>query len=73
MKPKKPKNSLNKYLKLTGIAVQMGVTIYLAVYVGKKLDLAYPNQNNWYTLIFTLIGLIVAFYAVLVQTKKLNE
>ena len=60
-------------MKLTGIAVQMGVTIYLAVYFGKKMDVAYPNEKNLYTLIFTLVGLVIAMYMVVVQTKKLND
>lgn len=73
MIPKRQKNPLSKYLKLTGIAVQMGVTIYLAVYFGKKLDQIYPNEKNWFTLGLTLVGLVVAMYMVVVQTKKLND
>ena len=73
MIPKKQKNPLSKYLKLTGIAVQMGVTIYLAIYFGKKLDQIYPNEKNWFTLGLTLVGLVVAMYMVVVQTKKLND
>jgi hypothetical protein len=34
---KKKKKPLNKYLQLTSIAFQMGATIYLAVYIGKKI------------------------------------
>lgn len=70
---KKQKKPLNKYLQLTGIAFQMGVTIYLAVYVGKKLDLHYPNDKNWFTIGMTLVGLIIALYAVIIQSKKLND
>ena len=73
MIPKRQKNPLSKYLKLTGIAVQMGVTIYLSVYFGKKLDQIYPNEKNWFTLGLTLVGLVVAMYMVVVQTKKLND
>ena len=73
MDSKKPKKPLNKYLHLTGITFQMGATIYLAVYLGKWLDAAYPNEKNWFTLIMTLVGLVIALYAVVVQTKKLND
>lgn len=73
MVDKKKKKPLNKYLQLTGITFQMGATIYLAVYLGKRLDATYPNEKNWFTLIMTLIGLIIALYAVIVQTKKLNQ
>jgi len=70
---KKKKKPLNKYLQLTGITFQMGITIYLAVYLGKWLDATYPNEKNWFTIIMTLIGLIIALYAVVIQTKKLNQ
>ena len=67
------KKSPNKYLQLTGIAFQMGATIYLAVYLGKKLDVMYPNEKKWFTLGFTLVGLVIALYAVVVQSNKINN
>lgn len=73
MVAKKQKKPLNKYLQLTGITIQMGATIYLAVYFGKKLDAIYPNEKRWFTMILTLVGLIIALYAVVAQTKKLND
>lgn len=73
MKTPEQKKSPNKYLQLTGIAFQMGATIYLSVYIGKKLDLKYPNDKNWFTLGMTLVGLIVALTAVVVQSKKINH
>lgn len=73
MKTSKQKKSLNKYLQLTGIAFQMGATIYLAVYIGKKLDLKFPNEKNWFTLGMTFLGLIIALAAVVIQSKKINH
>jgi len=73
MESKKPKKPLNKYLQLTGITFQMGVTIYLAVYLGRWLDATYPNEKSWFTLIMTLVGIIIGLYSVVVQTKNLNQ
>lgn len=73
MKTPEPKKSRNKYLQLTSIAFQMGATIYLAVYIGKKLDLKYPNEKNWFTVGLTFVGLIVALIAVVIQSKKINH
>jgi len=73
MESKKPKKQPNKYLQLTGIGLQMGITIYLAIYLGKKLDEIYPNEKNWFTIVLTLVGLVVALYAVVVQTKNINQ
>lgn len=73
MKIPEPKKSRNKYLQLTSIAFQMGATIYLAVYIGKKLDFMYPNDKKWFTLGMTLVGLVVALTAVVIQSKKINH
>jgi hypothetical protein len=70
---KPPKKPLNKYLKLTGIGLQMGLTIYLAAYFGKKLDVMYPNDRNWFTLGLTMFGVIAAMVSVVMQTKNLND
>jgi len=70
---KPPKKPLNKYLKLTGIGLQMGLTIYLAAYFGKKLDVMYPNERNWFTLGLTMFGVIAAMVSVVMQTKNLND
>lgn len=70
---KPPKKPLNKYLKLTGIGLQMGLIIYLAAYFGKKLDVMYPNERNWFTLGLTMFGVIAAMVSVVMQTKNLND
>jgi len=66
------KNQLHKYLALTGIAFQMGITIYLGAYFGKKLDLHF-NTNRTYTLILTLLALGVSLWSVLSQLKRINN
>lgn len=73
MESKPPKKPLNKYLKLTGIGLQMGLTIYLAAYFGKKLDTMYPNERNWYTVGLTMLGVVVAMISIVRQTKNLND
>ena len=73
MNNKKPKKPLNKYIRLTGIGLQMGVTIYLAAYLGKWLDLKYPNENDIYTIILTLTGVVLSFYSLLKQIKNIDN
>jgi len=72
MKNKKPKKPLNKFIRLTGIGLQMGITIYLASYFGKWLDIKYPNENNIYTIVLTLFGVAISFYSLLKQIKNIN-
>ncbi len=73
MNNKKPKKPLNKFIRLTGIGLQMGITIYLASYLGKWLDLKYPNEKNIYNIILTLSGVVLSFYSLLIQIKKLDN
>ncbi|MFD1314000.1 AtpZ/AtpI family protein [Namhaeicola litoreus] len=73
MEDPKPKKPLNKYIRLTGAGLQMGITIYLGAYFGKWLDLKYPNDKNWFTIIFTLLALVISFYSLLKQIKDINN
>ena len=72
MTQKKPKKQLNRYIVLTGIGLQMGVTIYLAARLGKWLDAKY-TENNTYTIILTLLGIVLSFYSLLRQLKNLEN
>ena len=57
---KKPKDQLNGYDRFSGIVIQMVGIIALGTYIGVKLDKKYPNENNLYTLCFTLGFVIVS-------------
>ncbi|MEL4457403.1 AtpZ/AtpI family protein [Lutimonas vermicola] len=72
MTQKKPKKQLNKYIVLTGIGLQMGITIYLFAHLGKWLDARY-TENNAYTIVLTLLGITISFYSLLRQIKNLDN
>jgi F0F1-type ATP synthase assembly protein I len=72
MTEKKPKKQLNKYIVLTGIGLQMGVTIYLAAHLGKWLDAKY-TESNIYTIVLTLLGIALSFYSLLRQIKNIEN
>ncbi|MFA5299203.1 MAG: AtpZ/AtpI family protein [Lutibacter sp.] len=67
------KRQLNKYLQLTGIAFQMGITIYLGAYFGKRLDAHFQTSNKTFTIILTLLALIISIWSILMQLKNINE
>ena len=73
MKMAKGKKEVKYWLSLTGIAVQMGVIIYLGASLGQWLDLKYQNEKNTYTIILTLFAVAISMYLVIQQTKKLNS
>jgi membrane protein DedA with SNARE-associated domain len=67
------KKQLNKYLQLTGVAFQMGITIYLGAYFGKKLDVYFQSNNKTFTIVLTLFALAVSIWSVLAQLKRIND
>lgn len=69
----KKKNQLRNWAVFTGIAFQMGATIFICAWIGKELDEKYPSGRNWFTLGFVLFGLVASVYVVLKQLKRYNE
>ena len=70
---KTPKKKRPKFISLTGIAIQMGVTIYCFSFGGKYLDLNYnPNGRAW-TIALTLAGVAFALYNLLRQVNRIND
>lgn len=68
-KKKKP----HYWLSLSGIAIQMGVIIFLGAKGGQWLDKKYGDEGNTYTVVLTLISVAVSMYLVIKQTNKLNS
>jgi len=66
-------NKLKSVAIFTGIAAQMGITIYLGAYFGKWLDVKYPADKKWFTIGFTLLCVAIALFNVLRQVNKINE
>lgn len=75
MSKKKPKNQLKNWAIFTGIAFQMGATIFLCAWGGQKLDERYsdPEGTNWFTLGLVLFGVAASLYIVLQQLKRFND
>jgi F0F1-type ATP synthase assembly protein I len=70
----KDKNSqLKNWAVFTGIAFQMGATIFVGAGFGKKLAERYPLEKNWVTIGFVLVGLVASVYVVLKQLKRYNN
>jgi F0F1-type ATP synthase assembly protein I len=71
--PPNKKKQPNRYLVLTSVATQIGGTIYLGAYFGKKLDARYAYEKPWFTIGLVLLALIVSMYSVIKQLNRLNE
>ncbi len=73
MKKKKSKKLLNKYARFSGVGFQMAVTIFIGTYIGVKLDEKYPNENNIFTIVFTLLFVFASLYIVIKQIKNISD
>ncbi len=69
----KKKKQLHKFIRFSGVGVQMGVTMYLAAYFGKKLDAYYGHEKKIITLVFVVVGLVASLYSLLAQVKKIQD
>lgn len=63
----------NRWIALTSAGIQMGVVIFVAAYVGKKLDAYYETETAWFTLGFILFGIFASMYLMLKQIKNLDS
>lgn len=68
----KRRNPLKNAAILSGIAVEMGVIIYLAARGGMWLDARYQNEKRIFTALATLLGVGVALWVVLRQIKRVK-
>ena len=62
----------NKWLALINIPIQMGIIIYAFSLLGGWLDGKFPNTNNIYIKVLTLVGVAIAFYNLNRQLKDIN-
>lgn len=62
---RKPVRRSTEYLKYSGMAIQMGVIIFLGTFGGQKLDEHFQFETPWCTLAGALLGIFAAFYLTL--------
>ena len=67
------KKPLKNALVLTGVAFQMGATIYLFVMLGKWLDNTYNNGARAYVIVATFMGVGISLYLTVKQLNRINS
>jgi ATP synthase protein I len=58
-------DQLKPYLKYSGLAFQMIVTLVAAAYAGMWLDEKQNNKNPWWTIGFMVVAVIGSIYMVI--------
>ena len=75
--PKKKSNQKNQlstsYAKYSGIAFQMFAIIAVGAFIGVKLDEYFNQESNLYTIIFSLLSVLIAMYYVIKQILDMSE
>ncbi len=69
---KNPKKQPNKFLTLISIGLEMGITIYFFIKLGKWLDTKYPQDFKLYSMLGTIFGVAISLYLVNKKLQKLN-
>lgn len=69
-KPDRDDGPGNSYLKYSGMAFQMIVTIGIFTYAGYKIDQAANHQTKWVTAILSLAGVFASLYLVIRSVKS---
>ena len=70
--PKKPKKQHKAWAVLTGVGIQMGVTLYLASRAGKALD-AHWETGKIFTLIILMLVLFLNIYWLVKYLERFNS
>jgi len=73
MTKKITKKPLSKYLRFSGIAIQMGLIIYLGSLLGAWLDSYFLNEDQLFYKICTLFAVFGAMYSVIIQVIKITN
>ncbi|TDS18678.1 putative F0F1-ATPase subunit (Ca2+/Mg2+ transporter) [Maribacter caenipelagi] len=75
MEPQKPRNDNSELLRnaasLSGVAIQMGVTIFLGNLLGEWLDQKF--EKTFLEDIFTLLAVFLSIYLVIKKVMALNK
>jgi len=66
-------NNRRKFLQFTSIPFEMFIIIFGSFKLGLWLDEKYPNEYNLYTLIFSLAGVFLSMFYIIVRVRKLNK
>ncbi|MEM9822457.1 MAG: AtpZ/AtpI family protein [Bacteroidota bacterium] len=63
-KESKDRGAVN-YAKYSGLAVQMGIIVFIGAFIGSKLDDYFATARPYFTVLFALIGILAALYLTL--------
>lgn len=69
----KKQKQYNNYLKFSGLAIQMAVTIYLGHLLGEYVDEVAESGSDIYTKVITLLAVFLSIFVVIREVIKSQE
>jgi len=66
------KKPLNKFIRLSGVGVQFGVTIWLFSLLGEWLDVKFQTDKKL-TILMVLIGFVLSMYSLIKRLKAMEN
>ena len=60
------------WLVFSGLFIQIALIMYLLTNLGKRADKYFANQDNYFTLALSIVGIILIIFLVIRQTKNLK-
>lgn len=70
-KPANPGSRLRKFARFSGLGFQIGITIYLGAYAGKKLDAHYQTGKT-FTAGLIILAFIYSVWSLVRELKTMN-
>lgn len=64
---------LSKFVRFSGMGVQMGLTIYVASWIGHWLDDKYALENVSFFKILTILAVFGTTYSIIRQVVKMGQ
>ena len=64
---------LSKFVRFSGMGVQMGLTIYVASWIGNWLDEKYALENVSFFKILTILAVFGTTYSIIRQVIKMGQ
>lgn len=63
-KPKTKGKNSNEYMKYAGLATTLFVTLFVAYWLGSKLDAYVENETEYFGLTFMMLALFAVLYKI---------
>ncbi len=64
------KRTNNSYVKYSGMAMQMGLTVLIGTFIGQKIDEYYATDKPYFTILLALLAVSAALYLTLKDLIK---